>query len=127
MDKPFFETTIKWKRTSEALPGLYPDKNVLFYGPKFGVAHGRYEQGVFYVNGSSIHISLEFVTWWAYEPEHPEEAVDAWEVLIDCGRGWEVECITEDEAEAKRFLEFSTKDAPQWPHKLRHCCIFRDK
>ena len=73
MDKPFVETTIRWKHTSEALPGVYPDKNVLFYGPKFGIAHGRYEQGVFYVNGSSIHISLENVTWWAYEPEHPGE------------------------------------------------------
>ena len=73
MDNPFFETTIRWKRTSEALPGLYPDKNVLFYGPKFGVAHGRYEQGVFYVNGSPMRVPLEFVTWWAYEPAAPRE------------------------------------------------------
>lgn len=73
MDKPFVESTIKWKRTSEALPGLYPDKGVLFYGPKFGIAHGEYDKkGYFSVNGSSIHISLEFVTWWAYVPEPPK-------------------------------------------------------
>ena len=73
MDKPFFETTIRWKRTTEALPGLYPDNKVLFYGPNFGIAHGRYEQECFRVNGSAIRIAPGHVTWWAYEPAIPKE------------------------------------------------------
>ena len=113
-EKPYVESTIRWKRTTEALPGLYPDKRVLFYGPKFGIAHGRYEQGVFYVNGSPMRVPLEFVTWWAYEPAAPRE-----EQIMADKRSNDIMAVNDKikemaHKEAFRYY-FSNVDDYDWP------------